>query len=235
MTGRSLTTAQALAEAELFSGLPLAALKHIAASARGHRLPAGTQVFHQGDANVRAHVVIDGGVRIVQTGSDGAQTVMRFISPGEMFGTVALFTDGRYPADAVTLVDTFEASWSEQELLELIERYPTIGINALRIIGRRLQEVQNRVRELATQSAEQRIAHALTRLARQHGRDTPQGITIAFPLRRKDIADIAGTTLYTASRIVTGWENKGLLSSQRRYLTLREPNSLQKISERTTR
>ena len=67
-----------------------------------------------------------------------------------MFGTVSLFTDGRYPADAITLAETLEASWSEAELLELIHRYPQIGINVIRIIGRRLQEVQERVRELAT-------------------------------------------------------------------------------------
>ncbi len=44
---------------------------------------------------------------------------MRFIGPGEMFGMVTLFTDGRYPADAVTVADSQEVSWSEDELLQL--------------------------------------------------------------------------------------------------------------------
>ena len=138
-------------------------------------------------------------MRISQSGSDGAEVVIRFICPGEMFGTVALFTDGSYPADATALVETLEVSWSEPELLDLMTRHPQIAINAIRIVGRRLQEVQNRVRELATQRAERRVAHALTRLARQCGHSTMAGTAIGLPLRRKDVADIAGTTLCTAS------------------------------------
>lgn len=212
-------------------GLPDPVLEAVAAAARPRRVARATRIFNQGDEYVRAHVVIEGGVRISQTGSDGAQVVVRFVSPGEMFGTVALFTDGNYPADATALADTLEASWSEVELLDLMTRYPQIAINAIRIIGRRLQEVQNRMRELATQSAERRVAHALLRLVRQSGRSTTAGTTINFSLRRKDVADVAGTTLYTASRILTGWEKAGLVVSQQHRLTIRNPSELLRIAE----
>ncbi|MGH6890609.1 MAG: Crp/Fnr family transcriptional regulator, partial [Rhizomicrobium sp.] len=70
---------------ELFLGLTSSGIDAVAASARVRRLPKDTLIFNQGDANVRAHAVIEGGVRISQSGSDGAQIVMRFIGPGEMF------------------------------------------------------------------------------------------------------------------------------------------------------
>ena len=110
-------------------------------------------------------------------------------------------------------------------------RYPQIAINVIRIIGKRLQEVQDRVRELATQRAEQRIAHAVLRLARQAGHSTVDGTAIEFPLRRKDLADIAGTTLHTASRILTGWEKAGLLTSHSQRLTIRNPSEILRIAE----
>jgi len=207
-------SARRLTAMEIFAGLPQPALRRIAASGRVRRLAAQTRVFSQGNAPARAHVVIDGAVRILQTGRDGEQALMRFIAPGEMFGAVALFTDGRYPADAVTMVETLEVSWSEPELLALTRCYPDLAINALRIVGRRL-----------------RIAHALVRLARQGGHDTPNGTRIAFPLRRKDVADISGTTLYTASRILTSWEKTGLLQNEHRHLTLLEPGRLLCIAE----
>lgn len=112
---------QSLVAMELFRGLPSPALEAVAACACVRRLPKEVSIFNQGDDGVRAHAVIEGGVRIAQSGSDGARVVIRFIGPGEMFGTVALFTDGRYPADAVTLGETLEASWSEAELLELMD------------------------------------------------------------------------------------------------------------------
>lgn len=222
---------QALAAMELFRGLPASALETVAACARLRHLPKDFRIFSQGDDDVRAHAVIEGGVRITQSGSDGAHIVIRFIGPGEMFGTVSLFTDGRYPADAMTLSETLEASWSEAQLLQLIHGHPQIGVNAIHIIGRRLQEVQNRLRELATQRAERRVAHAVLRLARQAGRSTIDGTAIEFPLRRKDLADIAGTTLHTASRILTAWEKAGLLATHNQRLTIRQPAELSRIAE----
>ncbi|MGO9357429.1 MAG: Crp/Fnr family transcriptional regulator [Xanthobacteraceae bacterium] len=234
MTAELHISPQNLATADLFVGLPIPVLKIVAATARRRRLPRGTRIFNQGDECVRAHAVIEGGVRISQTGADGGQVVLRFIGPGNIFGTVALFTDGCYPADATALADTLEASWSEPELLDLMTRYPQIAINAIRIIGKRLQEMQDRMRELATQRAERRIAHALVRLAQQSGNSTAAGTAIAFPLRRKDVADVAGTTLHTASRILTGWERAGLLVSQRRRLTIRNTTELLRIAEEAT-
>jgi CRP-like cAMP-binding protein len=233
MTASPQLAPDALAAMELFQGLPAAALQSVAACARLRRLPKDLRIFGQGDDGVRAHAVIEGGVRIAQSGSDGAQVIIRFIGPGEMFGTVSLFTDGRYPADAVTLAETLEASWSEAELLGLIHRPPRIGVNVIRIIGRRLQEVQDRLRELATQRAERRVAHAVLRLARQAGHSTTDGTAIEFPLRRRDVADIAGTTLHTASRILTAWEKAGLLATLNRRLTIRRAAELRRIAEDT--
>jgi CRP-like cAMP-binding protein len=231
VTGDPRISSQSLATADLFVGLPISVLEVVAAAARPRRVARGIRIFNQGDDGVRAHTVIEGGVRISQTGSDGAQVVLRFIGPGNIFGTVALFTDGCYPADATALSDTLEASWSEPELLDLMTRYPQIAINVIRIIGQRLQEMQNRMRELATQRAERRIAHALVRLAQQSGHSTAAGTAIPFPLRRKDIADVAGTTLHTASRILTGWEKAGLLVSERRLLTIQNLSELLRIAE----
>lgn len=216
---------------ELFRGLPNTALDTVTAVARVRRLVKGLRIFSQGDAGVRAHALIQGGVRISQSGSDGAQVVIRFIGPGEIFGAVSLFTDGHYPADAVTMSETLEASWSEAELLELMARFPQIAINVIHIIGKRLQEVQERVRELATQRADRRVAHAVLRLARQAGHSTVDGTAIEFPLRRKDVADISGTTLHTASRILTAWEKAGLLVTNNQHLTIRQPAELLRIAE----
>jgi CRP-like cAMP-binding protein len=145
MTASDHLAPQALASLELFQDLPSAALDDVLTSARVWRLPRETRIFNQGDAG-RAHALIEGSIRISQSGSDGAQIVMRFIAPGEMFGTVALFTDGRYPADAITLTASLEASWSEAELFVLMGRHPQIAINVIRVIGKRLQEVQDRLR-----------------------------------------------------------------------------------------
>ena len=222
---------QIAASLEPFRGMPPSALHDVLGLARVRRIPKETRIFNQGNPGARAHALVEGSVRISQSGSDGAQTVMRLIGPGEMFGTVTLFTDGRYPADAVAITDSLETSWSEAELLELMHRHPKIAINIIRVIGKRLQEVQDRVRELSTQRAERRVAHVVLRLARQAGHSTMDGTAIQFRLRRKDVAALSGTTLHTASRILTGWEKAGLLISHRQRLTICNPSEMRRIAE----
>ena len=220
-----------LATIDLFRDLSFDELCEVMALARVRRVDKDALIFNQGDAAGRAHVLVEGSVRISQSGSDGAQVVMRFIAPGETFGTVALFTDGRYPAEAFATADAIEASWSEDDLRELLGRYPQIAMNVIHIIGKRLKEAQERVRELATQRAEQRVAHAVPRLARQAGQSTSEGTAITFPLRRKDVADISGVTLHTASRILTVWEKVGLVLSWNQRLIIRQPSELLRVAE----
>ena len=201
------------------------------ACARVRRLAKDSIVFGQGQTAERCHALIDGRVRITQSDEDGAQLVVRFIGAREMFGTVALFTDRRYPAEAVTVVDSTEISWTEAALRKLIGLYPQIAINIVEIVGMRLKEVQERLRELATQRVERRIARVLLRLAHQVSRASDDGTTIDFPLTRRDVAEMCGTTLHTVSRTLTAWEKAGVIASRRQRVTIRKLADMQRMAE----
>jgi CRP-like cAMP-binding protein len=220
-----------LSSVELFVGLSAAALADVMTFAHIRFLAKDTLIFHQGDPAERAHALTEGQVRISQSGSDGAEVVIRFIGPGEMFGTVALFTDRLYPAEAVTLGESREISWSEADLLGLIGHHPAIAMNLVKIIGHRLKEAQERLRELATQRVERRVARALLRLASQAGERTDIGTRISFPLTRKHIAELSGTTLHTVSRILTAWERSEWIITNRQRVTLCKPVELERIAD----
>ncbi|MGE0283728.1 MAG: Crp/Fnr family transcriptional regulator [Rhizobiaceae bacterium] len=220
-----------LARMELFQDVPETLLPEVAARARVRLLPKDTTIFVQGSPASHCHALIDGRVRISQSDENGTQLVVRFIGPGEMFGTVALFTDRKYPVDATAVVDCVELSWTETALHELMAQCPPIAVNMVKILGVRIREVQDRLREMATQRVERRIAHALLRLAAKSGLAAENGKTIDFPLTRKDVADLCGATLSTASRVLTGWEKAGYIQSKRQRVTLRDLEALQAIAE----
>jgi CRP/FNR family transcriptional regulator, nitrogen oxide reductase regulator len=214
--------AEQLAGTELFGGLGPEALADVARLGQVRSLIKDTTLFTQGAPAERCHALISGRVRIAQSGAEGGQLIVRFVGPGETFGTVALFTDRHYPAEATTVIDPVEISWTEPALLELIHRHTQIAVNLVKIVGARLREIQERLRELATQPVDQRIAHALLRLAHTAG---GEDASIEFPLTRQDVAAMCGATLYTVSRILTAWEKAGYLTTRRRRV------SIQKLAE----
>lgn len=222
--------ARAITGIALFESVPNDVVKAAASMASVRHRPVSTRIFDQGEHAGRAHALISGCVRITQSGSDGEEILVRFIGPGEIFGCVPMLTDGIYPADATATTDSVEVAWDSADLLALMRLHSQIALNMVAIVGRRVSEAQKRIRELATQSAERRIAHTLLRLLDQAGSETREGIRICFPLRRKDIADIAGATLHTVSRILASWERRGYLISQSQRLVIMLPDSIRRIA-----
>ena len=152
-------------------------------------------------------------------------------APGEVFGTVAALGDAVYAATAQAVGPCLALGWESAVMAGLLEQYPRLALNALRFLAGRVREFQDRTRELATERAEQRVAHALLRLAAQLGRAVPAGVLLDLPLTRQDVAELTGTTLFTASRILRRWEQHGLITSGRAQVILRDPPALRHLAE----
>lgn len=175
-------------------------------------------------------MLLTGRVKIAQVTAEGHQVVIRYVAPGQVFGAVPLFTRTGYPASATGVVDSLAARWDSQAAYRLLDRHPRAVMNALTIVGTRLQELQDRYRELATERVEQRVARAILRLfgGGAGGTSVPRG---TFPISRQDIAEITGTTLHTVSRILSGWEHRGLLGGGRMRVVIRDPGGLLAIAD----
>jgi CRP-like cAMP-binding protein len=111
-----------------------------------------------------------------------------------------------------------------------MEKHSGIALNALAVLGARYHEMQTRLREIATERVEQRIAHAILRLAKHAGRTTPNGIEISIPLSRQDLAEMSGTTLHTVSRVLSAWESAGHVDTGRRRVMVRKLDALEGVA-----
>jgi CRP-like cAMP-binding protein len=137
-----------------------------------------------------------------------------------------------YPATAIAAVDSIALGWPSSSWTRLTAKYPSLAGSVMQTIDNRLQDTQARVIEISNEQVEQRVAHALLRLAKQAGRKVEAGIEIDFPISRQDIAEITGTTLHTVSRILSAWESQGLVEGGRQRIVLRDPHRLQLLAER---
>jgi CRP-like cAMP-binding protein len=219
-----------LANAELFSGLPRPALDEVRDQSYRKRFDAGEVVFRQDDPASNLFLVVAGQLRVAQTTADGQQVIIRYIGPGNLVGYSVLSSLERFANTATAIEDTHAMGWSASSVRQLMESHPAIAPNALAIIGAHYQELQDRLRQRATENVERRIAHAVLRLAKQAGRRTSQGLEIAFPVSRQDLAEMAGTTLYTVSRTMSAWEERNLVHSQRRRVVVTQSSALLEIA-----
>ncbi len=215
----------------LFRGLDDSALRSVIAEARGSRLPAGNILFHQNDALARLWVVTAGRVQLFQLTPEGHQVILHIAGPGQEVGLLPALTDAPSPVSARAVEDSSLLAWRAEDFRALMRGHPQLGFNAIAILGEHIRLYQDRIRELTTERVERRLARTLLRLAKQLGKRTPEGVLIDLPLSRQNLAEMSGTTLYTASRILRGWEDAGIVSSGRERVVIRSPHKLVTIAE----
>ena len=220
-----------LATVPLFGWLPPDTVRHVAGLFRPKRVRRGAFLFHAGAPAETLHLLAEGRMKVIRTTEDGQEIILRVIAPGEIFGSAGGWGAPAYPASAVALEDALVLQLPAREFATLLRTHPDFTLALVREIGSRLREAEERILELQTQRVERRIARVLLRLAHKTGVKTAAGTAIGLPLSRQDLAELAGTTLSTASRTLSAWEQRGLVAAGRERVTIRDPHGLVALAE----
>jgi len=215
----------------IFAGVETDALGDIIREAQSLRYPKGSSVFQQDEEAHSFFILLHGHLRVMKVTPDGQQVVVRFVTPGEIFGIAMAMGRTTYPATATAVVDSVALVWPSAAWPRLVARHPSLAVNMMQTVGSRLQDAHTRVIEMSTEQVERRVAHALLRLAQQAGRKGEDGILIDFPISRQDVAEMTGTTLHTVSRLLSAWEDQGLVGSGRQRISIRNPHKLFLLAE----
>jgi CRP-like cAMP-binding protein len=214
-----------------FAGLDAAQLEEILREARSTHHAKNSHVFEQGEAAHSVFVLLHGHVRAVKVTPAGEQIVVRYIVPGEVFGVAVAIGRNAYPATAVAVDDSVVLAWPSATWTRITAKAPALAANTMQTVGDRLEEAHTRLMEMSTELVEPRVARAILRLAKQAGRKVEGGIEIDFPVSRQDIAQMTSTTLHTVSRIMSAWEQRGLIESGRLRIVIRDPHALFQLGE----
>lgn len=225
------TLDESLVEAlPLFRKLDRAQIREILDQATPRRHDEGAEIFGEGRDADQFFLLLDGYVRVVRTLPTGDQVILRHIPPGELIGMARAFNRATYPATAVTASEALTLSWPTRLWAEFMSRYGGFAEETWATVAARLEQAHDHVVELASKAVEQRVAACVLRMINQSGRQVDGGIEIAFRLTRGNIADMTGTSLYTVSRLLSAWENNGILRSARGRIVVADAHRLLMLS-----
>lgn len=215
----------------IFQKMDDSELDDILSRASSRRYPKGEAVFEQGAPAAAFFVLLHGRLKVTQLTADGQQVIVRMVNPGDLFGIARALQRADYPGTATAALDSVALIWPMELWDHFLDAHPALAVNAMQTVGGRLQEAHTRLREMATEEVERRVAHAVLRLVQQSGKQDEGGIRIDFPVSRQDIAEMTGTTLHTVSRILSAWESAELVEGGRQKLLVRDPHRLLLIAD----
>ena len=222
---------QWLATAGLFRGARDKTLKDAYSAATPVELKRGDTVFTGGHVAEKAYLIRTGRLKLIQVSEDGDEALLRYIGSGQLLAFAATFKNRTYPASAVVVQSGRAFSWTGATLRELMRSDAEVALNAVELVANRLYEFQERYIEVTTQPVDRRISLALLRLADKVGTRQDHEVLIGVPLTRQELAEMCGTTLYTASRVLSAWHKKGIIRASRERVYLRDTERLTRIAE----
>jgi len=197
----------------------------VAGAARERAVAGGAVLCREGDPAEALFLTLAGRLKLAQLSATGDEVVLRFAGPGDVFGGLAVQDGKAYPFSAAAVEPTRVLSWRRADLGDLFRRLPGFQHNVLAIVGGHGREALDRARELATEPVPRRLARALQRLLPEPGSDVIQGVT------QQDLAQMAGTTLFTVSRTLAEWQRAGILETGRGRLVVRDAAALGRLAE----
>ena len=208
-----------------FDGLTSSEVSSIVAAATRRRFPAHSVITHEGFPANHLFLMIHGRARSFCLTPQGEKVPLLWIPPGEIFGGSAFLSKQvEYLAGTETVNHSSALVWDRSTIRSLSAQYSRLMENAL-LIAFDYMVVYRALHLSATcQNARQRLAQVLGNLANGMGQRVEQGV--ALDVRNEELANEANITIFTASRVLSEWRRKGILTKSRGKIVLRSPEAL---------
>jgi CRP-like cAMP-binding protein len=187
----------------------------LAAVASLREFDKGALLFSEGDDSDFLYTVASGRVKVFKTTTRGTDVILELFGPGDPVGAVAVYESRPYPATAVALEPTICMLVPRQAFFALLEGHPTLVRGLLVGLTHRLVELTNRLTELSGGRIEARLARFFLKLASDIGQKRPEGTFIGIVLSRQELADMIGTTIETAIRIMSRWGKDDIVRTEK--------------------
>lgn len=218
-----------LTKSKLFAGLEDSALKKIFAAGRLCHIAPKTNVIATGGKPDHLFLLQTGRARSYILTESGSEIALLWLVPGGVLGLASLLANPpTYVMNAIAVTQCDFLVWDRDTIRRLVRAYPQLSENGLRLALEYVRRYMKRHVSIVTKNAESRLAQMLLQLAGEAGVVQPPGI--AIDITNEQLSSLSDISPFTASRLLSRWEQERWLSKQRGRVTLLAPEDLQALA-----
>ena len=222
---------KALCGATVYRKLSLEDRQALAPVVRVRTYDRKDRLVSEGSPAAHLFTIVSGRVKVVTTSVAGKEVILGIFSSGDEVGAVAVYEERNYPANVYALEPTVCLVVPRRELFRLLKERPSMVQGLLLGLTRRVMELTKRVKELTGSRVESRLARLFVRMASEVGRPERGGIFVPMVLSRKELADMAGTTIETCIRVMSRWKRQDIVRTESDGFVLVDKQELELLAE----
>ncbi|MFH8488014.1 Crp/Fnr family transcriptional regulator [Streptomyces longisporoflavus] len=198
----------------------------------GHELSFAPriQLLHQNEPSSHVLLIVHGWTKVTAAAANGYEALLALRGPGDIIGESAALT-GRPRSATVTALEAVRAVAVEHDrFTDFLGRSPAVSFALLGLTSDRTRAADRRRLEFASMSVRERFAALLLDLARTHGRRTDEGIELAVPLSKQELAGSVGASREMVQRLLKELRDRDAVATGRRALVIMRPDLLRRIA-----
>src|SRR5512147_1369026 len=208
---RTDDTRNLLSYIQLFEGMTPAQLDWVAQRSHRRNFEAGRNVMTIEQPGEAVYIILHGTVKIhVEQG--GRDVILSILGGGDLLGEMSLIDSAGRSASAVTLEDSLML-WMDKNTFEyLLDNFPQVSRNLVRILTARVRLSDQLIHALATLDVYGRVARQLLAFGEKYGREKDGVLQIRITLTQGDIADLVGASRKRVNQVMVSFKEQGLIS-----------------------
>jgi CRP/FNR family transcriptional regulator len=199
---------------------------------RRRRIARDERLYQMGEPFRNLYAIRFGHFKTYQVNAAGEQQITGFQMAGELLGMDAISGD-RHHCDAVALEDSEVCEIPFADLEALFGHVPALLRHFHRIMSQEITREQNVMLLLGNMRAEQRFAVFLVNLSARYAARGYSATSFQLRMSREDIGNYLGLTIESISRLLSRFKKQGLLTIDKREVTLLEPALLKAMAAGT--
>jgi CRP/FNR family transcriptional regulator len=196
---------------------------------RRRKLTKGQALYRSGDPLRSLYAVRGGALKSTGLLENGRAQVTGFHLPGELIGIDAISEDV-HPTSAEALENSEVCEIPFASLEELAQKIPGLHHQLMRVMSREIVRDDDMLMLLGQMTAEERLAACLLSFSRRLALHSASVTSFKLNMSRKDLGDYLGLALETVSRLLSRFQEEGLITVQGRHIGLRDLQRLRSLA-----
>lgn len=207
-----------LEECPALNGVDSSELAKLADYTEYVHYPKGKIVVRIDDLCEFLHIVDNGLLKVYKMSPSGREFTIDILSRGDILIGARLFNGSLHFAESVTITESDILLIPKKPFLSFASRNPQVLSNLSGLENFRLEHMFNRLMDILTDTAFERVVKTLNLLTDKFGD------TLCF--NHKIIAELSGTTSETVARVITQLKNSGAIRTSYGGIQIIDQNKL---------
>ena len=188
----------------------------------------GDYLYRAGTELQSLYAIRTGFIKSCVLHEDGREQVAGFHMSGDLLGLDAI-SAGRHLCDTVALEDTEVCDIPFALLERLSHEIPSLQSHFNRIMSREIVRDHGVMLLLGSMRAEERLAAFLLNLAQRFATRGYSASEFNLRMTREEIGSYLGLKLETISRVLSRFQQEGLIQVRNRYVRINDADALRRL------